>query len=272
MKCKNCGLLFLYPLPNLTPQKLEQIYGEDYTETVYPDEQGKMDEDALNRQMEIVEKYVKVGRALNIGAMGSEVRVIKNRGWNLTIVDASKYALDRARKRGGVDELYLSKIEDFSCPPGSYDFIKFGHVIEHLKDPAEVLLKLSQMLRPGGIILVDTDNADGLETRIEESIMKFMRMKIIRKSAEKLVGKKYNLRYGRLTPPVHLYTFTSKSLIALTEKSGLKVLKSINSAWGDPTWFPTYNKSLVERMFIGIDQVGLKFGKGNVIAVLAQKI
>ncbi|MGE5680859.1 MAG: hypothetical protein ACM34K_08255 [Bacillota bacterium] len=42
-------------------------------------------------------------------------------------------------------------------------------------------------------------------------------------------------------------------------------------AWGDPTWFPVFDKSLVEKVFIGIDKLGGKFDKGNVIAVLAQK-
>lgn len=271
MKCSSCGLLFLNPIPVLTPEKLTQIYGEEYAETVYPDGYYVQLEGAVNKQMEIIEKHVKVGKALNIGAMGEEVKSIKKRGWNLTIVDASKYAVERTRKRGDADEVYHSKIEDFSYTPESFDFIKFGHIIEHLVDPAEALKKLWTMLRPGGVILIDTDNADGLETKVEEAIMGPMRISVIRELAENLVGKKYNLRYGRLTPPVHLYTFTLKSLSFIVEKCGFKVLETFNASWGDPIWFPLYNKSLVEKVFIGIDKLGVKFGKGNVIAVLAQK-
>ena len=271
MKCGECGLLFLSPLPNLTLERLEEIYGGDYVETVFPDGTDELYAGALNRQMEMVEKYATKGDVLNVGAMGSEVRVFRERGWRLRIVDASRYAVERARQRGDYD-ITVSKLEDYPCPPESFDFVKLGHVIEHLADPALGLDKIRTLLRKGGFVLIDTDNAEGLETRIEAALMGMMRIQMVRTMAEKMAGKKYHLRYGRLTPPVHLYTFTFKSLIRLLESKGFEIARTFNPAWGDPTWFPLTKRSLLETTFARIDQLGAKFGHGNVITILARKL
>jgi 2-polyprenyl-3-methyl-5-hydroxy-6-metoxy-1,4-benzoquinol methylase len=270
LRCDECGVLFLNPIPQLSTEKLEKIYGENYAETVYPLEHVSIVENALNKQMEIVEKYVKKGDMLNVGAMGAEINIFKKRGWNLHIVDVSKYAVERTRSRGDYN-ITLSKIEDFSCPPESFEFIKLGHVIEHLTDPELVIKKLWTLLRPGGIILIDTDNADGLETRIEAVLMWVMQINFIRRIAEALVGRKYHLRYGRLTPPVHLYTFTPKSLRLIAERNGFEVIQTFNPSWGDSTWFPLPRRNLFETMFKWIDKIGEVFNRGNVIVVLARK-
>ncbi len=271
IKCKRCGLLFVSPLPDLNPENVKKIYSDEYADKVYPISETTMVEDALRRQMDIVEPYGRIGDILNVGAMSGECRILTERGWKLHTVDASAYAAERARKRWGF-EVTVSRIEDFSPPPESYDFIKLGHVIEHLGDPSATLEHLHPMLRDGGLILIDTDNAAGLETRAEATITGLMRMKPVRRLAEGLAGKKYNLRYGRLTPPVHLYTFTMRSLTSLVKQKGFEVVKTFNAAWGDPTWFPLPSKSILERAFVQIDRIGVKFGYGNVIAVLARKV
>lgn len=271
MKCEKCGLLFVSPLPNLSPDNLKKIYGEDYAESVFPPSEDKLLEAALGRQMDIVEHYGKIGDVLNVGAMSGECRILKERGWKLQMVEASAYAAERARERWGFD-ITVSRIEDFSPPPESFDFVKLGHVIEHLGDPSATLDHLHRMLRVGGLILIDTDNAEGLETRVEASLIGVMQRPWVRRLAESLVGKKYRLRYGRLTPPVHLYTFTLKSLTSLVSKRGFEVVKTFNASWGDPTWWPLTTKTLLEIAFRQIDRLGGKFGRGNVIAVLARKV
>jgi 2-polyprenyl-3-methyl-5-hydroxy-6-metoxy-1,4-benzoquinol methylase len=270
MKCTRCGLLFLHPLPLLTPERLNEIYSQDYAESVYPVSQIRILESALHRQMAIIEKYGNKGRMLNVGAMSGEVRVLKERGWIVQIVEASGYAAERARREWGLD-VTVSRIEDFTCTPGSFDFIKLGHVIEHLSDPAATIDRLMSMLRPGGLILIDTDNADGIESRLEAALMGVMRIQPVRRVLEKLAGRKYHMRYGRLTPPVHLYTFTLKSLTSMLEGRGFHVVETFNPPWGDRTWFPIAHASLLLRTFVLIDQLGAKFGRANVIAVLARK-
>src|SRR5262249_39727272 len=160
-KCGQCGLLSASPLPELSFDALQGLYGAAYTKDQRePDESRRELEilrEATVRQMEIVERHVRPGVALNVGAMGGAVQVLEERGWKLHLVEVSSYAAETARARWGFD-VTLSRIEDYDAPRESFDFVKLGHVIEHLSDPRAALVKLQSILRPGGILLVDTDN------------------------------------------------------------------------------------------------------------------
>ena len=127
MRCTACGLVFAFPLPELSLGALQDIYDEHYTEEQrqpLADSRGKEAlRVATNRQMDIVERYVQKGRALNVGAMGGAIKVLEERGWELCVVEASEYAADTARRLWGLD-VTVSRIEDYSCPPDTFDFIK----------------------------------------------------------------------------------------------------------------------------------------------------
>lgn len=277
VKCATCGLIFTFPMPNLSLEKLQALYDDEYTETqrsiAANDHTNQMLRAATHRQMDIVEHYVTKGKALNIGAMGEAVTVLKERGWELSVVEVSAYAAETARKLWGLDVI-VSRVEDFKNPPNTYDFIKLGHVIEHLTDPRMVIEKLASMLRAGGVILIDTDNSAGLKSQTEFMVRRLLGERLSTQLVKKLTGKNLNKRYGRLTPPEHVYSFTEKSLSRLLQSAGFDILKVYKPAWGDPTWFPMANRqdfSLTERAFFLLDQLGARLGFGDVIVVLARK-
>lgn len=100
-----------------------------------------------------------------------------------------------------------SKIEDYDAPAGAFDFIKLGHVIEHLADPRLVIERLAEMMRMGGIILIDTDNARGLSSRLEIFIRRSLGEKVttgllrlLRRDGPAGGSQKKRHRYGRLIP------------------------------------------------------------------------
>jgi len=276
IKCDACGLVFAFPIPELSFDSLQTVYGGQYTKEQRQSLANEQGNEALrkatSRQMDIVEKQVQQGTALNIGAMGNSIKVLEERGWKLRIVEVSEFAAETARRLWGFD-VTVSRIEDFDCPPDTFDFIKLGHVIEHLRDPRLALNKLRGMLRSGGVILIDTDNARGLKTQIEVGVRKVLGEKIAVYLVKKLMRKNLRKRYGRLTPPEHLYTFSEKSLSKLLDCTGFDVIQVFKPAWGDPTWFPLANRKfgLIERAFITVDQIGAKFGFGEVVAMLARK-
>lgn len=275
-KCSDCGLIFAFPSPELSFDSLQDLYGEQYTagqrDLYYGSQGDDVLRDTVNRQMEIVEKFVAKGVALNVGAMDSSIRVIEERGWDLHIIEVSRYAAETARKLWGLN-VTVSRIEEFDCPPNMFDFVKLAHVIEHLVDPRLALDKLHNALRSGGIILIDTDNAEGLKTQIEVTSRRILGEKAAAFLVKKLMRKNLHKRYGRLTPPEHLYTFSERSLAKLLDRTGFDVIQVFKPSWDDPTWFPLINQrfGLIERAFISVDQMGAKFGFGEVLAVLARK-
>jgi len=277
VRCKSCALVFADPIPKLSFEGLQDIYGPDYTEDMREPSEDSRTLRALrtatSRQMDIVEKHVKKGLALNVGAMSGAIQILEERGWKLRLVEPSQYAAQTARERWGFD-VTVCKIEDFQCPPGTFDFIKLGHVIEHLADPRSVLGGLFTILRPDGVILIDTDNAGGLRTRIEISARAVLGERLSVGLVKMLTKKDLRKRYGRLIPPVHLYSFSEPSLVRLLHETGFEVVSVWKPAWGDPTWFPLTDKvdfSAIERAFIKLDQFGAAFGCGDLISVLARK-
>ena len=277
LTCRDCGLLFADPLPDLSFDALQRVYGTEYTadQRVLEADQASLDmaRSAVHRQMNIVERYVAPGLALNVGAMGQAIHVIQDRGWRLKVVDASSHAAETARTLWGID-VAVSRIEDYAGEREAYDFVRMGHVIEHLADPGSAMRNVARIMRPGGVALIDTDNSEGFRGQIEGWIRRLVGEGSAARLVKRFTGKELKKKYGRLIPPVHLNIFSERALRRVLEDSGFEVVEVRKPAWGDKTWFPMETMdslSLAERMFIRADQVGAMFGRGEVLSILARR-
>lgn len=65
-----------------------------------------------------------------------------------------------AEARAKLDQVIVGDIEHLSLdlPPASFDVLLMSEVLEHLRDPASVLLRLRTLLRPGAIVLAGSPN------------------------------------------------------------------------------------------------------------------
>jgi SAM-dependent methyltransferase len=278
LACRDCGFLFADPLPDLSFEALQTVYGAQYTgdQRVLDGDQASLEmaRSAVHRQMDIVECYVSPGLALNVGAMAQAIHVVQDRGWRLKIVDASSYAAETARALWGID-VTVSRIEDYAIEGGAFDFVRMGHVIEHLADPALAMRNVARILRSGGVVLIDTDNSEGFRSRIESWIRRLVGEGSAARLVKMATGKELKKKYGRLIPPVHLNIFSERALRRVLEENGFEVLEVRKPAWGDRTWFPMETMdhlSLAEKAFIRVDQVGALFGRGEVLSILAKKL
>lgn len=279
LKCRSCGLTFSDPIPDLTFGKLQKIYNIDYTkhQRQQPDpETERILTEATEKQLDIIEKYVAKGKALNIGAMDHGSRTMKKRGWDVTVVEVSKYASETAREIWGLDVIN-SRAEEADLEDESFDLIKLGHVIEHFEDPAFVVKKMAKALKPGGILLIETVNSGGLRTSLETGIRSLLGENLTEKAVNKLTGKSIKSRYGWLFPPIHIYTFTAKSILSLINKAGLSTLALKQPAAGDKTWFPvtpqqTNNMNFPAKAFFTFSRLGSLINKGDIIIALAKKM
>jgi 2-polyprenyl-3-methyl-5-hydroxy-6-metoxy-1,4-benzoquinol methylase len=77
----------------------------------------------------------------------------------IDIVDISETSLEMTQKIIGFDDekiRYIKKdIFDYE-DSNKYDFIVLGEVLEHLDNPKEILIKLSKLLNPGGLLWITT--------------------------------------------------------------------------------------------------------------------
>lgn len=85
---------------------------------------------------------------------------------NIFGIDANDDLLQVARTRCGRVTLLNGDACNIPLPDQSADVVFALHVIEHLRAPAEFFFQARRILRPGGLLIVATPNADGLGARL----------------------------------------------------------------------------------------------------------
>ena len=85
--------------------------------------------------------------------------------------------------------------------PHPVDAVAMLDVIEHLPDPLSVLKLVNARLRPGGHLVITTGDWDSVLSRSMKSSWRLM------------------------TPPQHLFFFSRRSLAAILERAGFRVIE-----------------------------------------------
>jgi 2-polyprenyl-3-methyl-5-hydroxy-6-metoxy-1,4-benzoquinol methylase len=95
-------------------------------------------------------------KVLEIGSgHGGFVSMLQHAGFDATGLELSPWVVDFARKTFDVPMLH-GPIEDQSIPPATFDAIVLMDVLEHLPRPMVTVEKCLSLLKPGGVLLVQT--------------------------------------------------------------------------------------------------------------------
>jgi SAM-dependent methyltransferase len=216
LRCGSCHSIFLESPP---ADRLDEIYPPNY----YSYEPAQQ----FTSLTERVKAYLDAGlfrkllrlipndslRVLDVGGgsgwLLSLIRSVSPRVKSTHEVDIEERARAAAEAAGHV--YHCSRIEDFSSPQ-TYDLILLLNLIEHVVDPAAVLVAMRKLLSPRGLILIKTPNVDTLDCRI---------------------FRDHN--WGGFHCPRHFVLFNRQSMMDLGRKCGLRVQKVIYTQ-GAPQW------------------------------------
>lgn len=101
------------------------------------------------------------GRLLDVGCgNGGFLMLALQAGWQVEGLDLDMGAVQAARSRGL--EVHHGGIEVLGERSACYDVITLSHVIEHVHDPIATLRRLYALLKPGGVLWLDTPNLSSL--------------------------------------------------------------------------------------------------------------
>jgi SAM-dependent methyltransferase len=140
---------------------------------------------------------------LDIGcSSGAFLGYLKGGPWKVHGIEANQATAERARARTGA-EVFAGDVLDASFPPDEFDVITCMDVLEHLYEPREVLRKVHNWLKPGGVFYVFVPNIMSWEARIFRSCW-----------------------FG-LYLPRHIHLFSTRSLTKLADSVGLCPLRMI---------------------------------------------
>ena len=116
----------------------------------------------LGRAIAILEGLRALGqrdpRILDLGCGTGWLSVILGRFGPTTGIDLSPVAIERARQLYPDVEFVAGDLFSASLPQGAFDVVVGVQVIEHVEDPAQFLNLVADVLRPGGHLLLITDN------------------------------------------------------------------------------------------------------------------
>ncbi len=200
VQCRACGLIYANPRP--VPETLAQHYDrppEEYWQARYFEQEVDYFGYYADRFRRLW-SGTGVPRALDVGAgLGKAMAALERRGFETFGIEPSAAFHSRATANGiDPDRLQLAEVEDAEYEPGSFDFVSFASVLEHLHDPAAALTRVLEWLAPNGLIFVEVPSARWLLARLLNR-------------AHRTRGLDYVTNLSPMHPPYHLYEFTLDS-------------------------------------------------------------
>lgn len=271
MQCNSCGLVYLNPRPSV-----------DDLDTIYPDTYHAFDfneEDfgfvhkvrsqlEANRLLEWCKGLPDDAKILDIGCGdGFHLNLLKlygKKSWTVEGIDLSERAAAMAAKRD--IKVHVGTVENIDLPENTYDLAIMIQTIEHVEKPDEVLRGARRLLKPGGKLVIVTDNTGAPDFNIFKGAY-----------------------WGGYHFPRHWNLFNKNSLMKLATKTGFEVddlitavspvnwVYSIHNALVDlnaPQWIIkrfTLKSFVSLSAFTALDIVLQKLGRGALLRAILKK-
>ncbi|MGI8977933.1 MAG: class I SAM-dependent methyltransferase [Pirellulaceae bacterium] len=271
VQCPDCRLVYLNPRPAV--EELSRIYPPEYHAYDFnPREFGLVYKIRRRLEARRVLAYARGlpsnARILDIGCGdGFHLRLLQDFGdksWQLEGVELDERAVTAARNSGLT--VHQGDLEELALPAESYDLILLIQTIEHVADPAAILSAARNLLKPGGRIVIVTDDAAS-------------------PSFKMFRGR----HWGGYHFPRHWNLFDRKNLAQLARNCGLQPVK-IKSMMSPVNWVYSFHNYLADRrwpawlanrftlkstlsltFFTLIDQFLTLFGCGSLLCGTLQK-
>jgi SAM-dependent methyltransferase len=228
MRCCECGLVYLKLRPAMS--ELGRVYPPNYHAYDFSSERYGFPH-RVRRRLEArrllpwAHALPPGGRILDVGCgdgfhLGL-LREFGSRAWILEGVDASTWAVNAGRAKGLT--IHLGTVQSAGLPPSSYDLALLIATIEHVDDPPAVLRAVRALLRPGGRVIIVTDNTASLSCRL------FV-----------------NRHWGGYHFPRHWNLFDKVNLRLLATRTGFEV-EQINTILTPVNWTYSIHNALVDH-------------------------
>jgi ubiquinone/menaquinone biosynthesis C-methylase UbiE len=264
-QCKECGNVYLNPRPDDTAFKViypSNYHSLDFSEENYSFVHNVRSRLEANRLLRYCKGIPDDAKILDVGCGdGFHLKLLKKYGnpnWTLEGVDLDNRAVEIASK-GGL-KIHQGSVEKLDLGQEQYDLVYTIQTIEHVAQPDEVFAAIYRILKPGGRLVLVTDNTNSID---------FTYFK-----------KSY---WGGYHFPRHWNLFNPQSMTRLAHKAGFQVTE-LNTIVSPVNWVYSIHNFLVDKkapqwlinrftlkspislgVFTLLDMVLQKFGRGALL-------
>ena len=144
-------------------EHLEQRYREHHRDSRSPDFiWARPERTALFREF--------VGgpgrRVLDLGCRYGALTEFYAEGNDITGVDIDREALEHAKARLGIQVLWADLDDSLAFMDETFDVVVIGELLEHIREPWQLIGQAYRVLRPGGSLVGSTPNGFRLKNRL----------------------------------------------------------------------------------------------------------
>jgi len=205
-RCRTCGLTFANPVPS--DKVLDAFYNSPFYRNYRRLEANRIAQDqyfsiSMYRDIRQLASWLDGNQSLNLldfgCGPGAFLALLRDEfGFeNVEGLELSQISVDFARRQYGLT-VASSAAE---LQQQSYDVVLLIEVIEHLPNPAEIFSQLSQLVKPGGLLMITTPSVDSL------------------------LGRHFPSLCMHYTAPSHISLFTKHALSHLLSRFGFEIAR-----------------------------------------------
>lgn len=210
----NGSYYFEYNRSNLKKNKFEKNYHGIVTDPDGKKRNLPSERKYKLKQLTYITSFLnrsKPGKILDIGCGHGWLLSSLSGRWRKFGVEISKFASKSASKYG---KIFTGDLKNFNVK--GFDFITVLHVIEHHPKPEELIKKIYNILKPKGVLILETPDFDS--------------------AAARRYGKNFRLLYDK----THISLFSQDSLIRFVRKNKFKIF-DINYPYFETPFFTKKN-------------------------------
>lgn len=162
LRCSDCSLVWLGNAPSAA--EMHHHYTEAYHRLISG--AGENSPDRWRDRIQTLKRHKHSGAMLDLGcSSGGFLGFFQDESWKLYGIEMSAECAKRAEARTGA-HVFVGDILDAPFSPESFDVITCFDVLEHLYEPRQVMKKVAEWLKPGGVFYVQVPNIDSAEARV----------------------------------------------------------------------------------------------------------
>lgn len=220
VRCRACGTLVnrkeITPEDLLVSNEDTDLYGKNYWLQNQKDSFGHGDiyvrsrNDLTERNLYWLKTLLKYrlppAKVLELGCShGSFVALLRQAGYDASGLELSPWVVEFGRQNFGIP-VFVGPLETLDIEPGSLDIIVSMDVLEHLADPVATMRHCLTLLKPDGLLLIQTPQfREEMDYQVLlEDKARFLQM---------------------LIPEEHIFLFSENSVMHLFQQLGAEYLQ-----------------------------------------------